>query len=156
MDAEERQDGTRKAKQGKDDLPFSVYVWLCRNFLTKGEIFGWAYLTMCWNLMSRTNNVAGAKVGHFSVLNDAIGVYLPKTKADQGHFLLFIGNYELVYKLNFVIVGDRSRKPIHVYANPKNPVICPVLALGCYLIINEYREDSLKIFLGGLFDLFKV
>ena len=28
MDAEERQDGTRKAKQGKDDLPFPVLIGL--------------------------------------------------------------------------------------------------------------------------------
>jgi hypothetical protein len=83
-DATERQNGTRRAKPGKEDMAFPVYVWLCRHFVTKGDAFSWAYLTICWNMMCRTNNVAGIKLDHLCLVGDAVGVYTPKTKADQG------------------------------------------------------------------------
>ncbi len=84
-DANERQQGTRKAKVGKEDLPFDVYQWLCCYFVENGDVFSWAYLTLCWNMMCRTNNVAGCKIPHLKRIGDALGVYTPKTKSDQGN-----------------------------------------------------------------------
>lgn len=86
-DAKEKQDGTRTAKTGKYDMPLPVYEWLCRYFLKKGDVFSWTYLVLCWNTMCRTNNIAGMKTSHLCIVEDAFGVYTPKTKADQGDYL---------------------------------------------------------------------
>ena len=29
--------------------------------------------------------------------------------------------------------GERKRDPIHIYANPDDPIVCPLNALGMYL-----------------------
>jgi hypothetical protein len=82
-EAQERQDGNRKAKEGKEEMPFVVYQWLCQDFFKRGDIFALTYLIWLWNLMCRTNNVAHMHVSHLSSFGDAIAVRLPKTKADQ-------------------------------------------------------------------------
>lgn len=79
-----RQNGERKAKEGKDNMPFELYVWICTAFLKEGNVFAWAYLTLCWNLMCRTNNAAGIHFTHMSWMGDCLGMVLPKTKTDQG------------------------------------------------------------------------
>jgi len=98
-DANEKQEGTRKAKEGKDDIPFAVYEWLCRYFIMDGDVFSWSYLVLCWNVMCRTNNVAGMKITHLAIVADALGVYLPKTKADQGIFAINLYFLRLYYNI---------------------------------------------------------
>ena len=48
--------------------------------------------------------------------NDSLVLYFSKTKGDQS--------------------GDKSGDPWQVYSNPKNPELCPVLALSKYLLSN--------------------
>ncbi|EKX30901.1 hypothetical protein GUITHDRAFT_47473, partial [Guillardia theta CCMP2712] len=42
--------------------------------------------------------------------------------------------------------GDKPRDPRRVYANPVYPEICPILALGIYLLC--YLPDELSLFPG--------
>ena len=61
--ASEKKAGERKSTEGKRELPFELHKWLCTYFVLQGKFFEWAYLTTCWNLMCRSNNVARAKPG---------------------------------------------------------------------------------------------
>lgn len=83
-DADMRKRGERKATQGKEPLPFEVYKWLALQFIKGNEIFAWAYLVICWNLMSRASDVAEINFSHLTWKNDSLGVYMPKLKNDQG------------------------------------------------------------------------
>jgi cellulose synthase/poly-beta-1,6-N-acetylglucosamine synthase-like glycosyltransferase len=86
-DAQLRQNGERKAKEGKSSMPFGLYRWLCCYFISKNKVFEWVYLTICWNLMCRTNNIANISLSHLSWFEDSLQVIVPKTKTDQGTLL---------------------------------------------------------------------
>jgi hypothetical protein len=45
--------------------------------------------------------------------------------------------------------GERPRDPRHVYANPYNPEICPILALGIYWMCCPFDAKSAKLFPGS-------
>ncbi|ETL32637.1 hypothetical protein L916_14808 [Phytophthora nicotianae] len=45
--------------------------------------------------------------------------------------------------------GDRPRDPQHVYANPLEPTICPILALGVYWSMFTFDQANGRFFLGG-------
>ena len=44
--------------------------------------------------------------------------------------------------------GDNATTGFHVFANPQNPHLCPVLALGAYLLLNPglLSEPGGKLF----------
>ena len=68
---------------------------------------------------------------------DRLHAYLPKSKADQ--------KQERV----------NSREPKHVYANPLNPAICPILSLAVLLNSKPgagLLNDNQKVFGGGIDD----
>jgi hypothetical protein len=71
-------------------MPFELYRWLCSYFLGQAKFFEWAYLTVCWNLMCRSNNVAAIRLSHLCWVEDSLAVALPQTKTDQGSLLLLI------------------------------------------------------------------
>ena len=60
--------------------------------------------------MCRTSNTKFLSLGRLQWRNDSLAVFFAKTKSDQG--------------------GERLKDPLHLYANPAMPEICPVLALG--------------------------
>ena len=128
-EAQERQDGLRPLNQGKDPMPHTLYVCLCEYFIRQGNVFAWAYLTMAWNSMCRTKSVAGILITHLEPLQDALGLFIPKSKADQ--------------------IGRRSKVPWHVFANPSDVRQCPITALGALLLLDELRNDDDALFLGG-------
>ena len=104
--------------EGKDPLSFSGYNLLCRTFLenngTNDEfIFAHAFLTLEWNLMCRADNLVSLNIAHTGWEDDSFLCNLAKCKHDQE--------------------GEGSKTPWHIYANPTNPFVCPVLALGLYL-----------------------
>ncbi|ETK79216.1 hypothetical protein L915_14904 [Phytophthora nicotianae] len=45
--------------------------------------------------------------------------------------------------------GDRPQDPRHVYANPLEPTICPILALGVYWSMFTFDQANGRFFLGG-------
>jgi hypothetical protein len=70
---------------------------------------------LSWNLACRCNNTARIKLAdvRWSESFDAFSIMFSTTKTDQ--------------------LGDASKYPRHIYANPFAPLICSVLALGVYL-----------------------
>ena len=39
--------------------------------------------------------------------------------------------------------------PKHMFANPRNPYICPIFALGMYTLCLERNQDPVEVFPGG-------
>jgi hypothetical protein len=85
------------------------------------------YMLLCWNLMSRASNVTRICFEHIEWHDDALTILFCTTKTDQG--------------------GDRTH-PRHIYANPFKPEICPILAMGVFLLVNEFGKDDVKLFSG--------
>ncbi len=86
-------------------------------------LFGFCMLTMSWNLLCRVSNAAGICISHLEWREDALGVFFAHMKNDQ--------------------TGERPRDPRHVYANPLMPDICPILALGIYLLCCPTKSGHL-------------
>ena len=105
--------------EGKQHMSFEVYNLMCE-ILSKGAntnnseyLFAHCYLVLEWNLMARSENVQSCHVNHIAWDNDSLLFYFPISKSNQG--------------------GENSHVPWHVYSNPFQPHLCPVLTLAKYL-----------------------
>ena len=118
---------------GKDPLSFGMYVFLCKQFLMRGKssefISAQCIITLSWSLMCRISNSIDVKHTHIEWSEDALTVYWAWMKNDQA--------------------GENPRDPRHVYANPLQPEICPILALGMYWLCFEFSTESNKLFPGS-------
>jgi hypothetical protein len=117
-------DGKMPVFEGKYHLTFDGYCLLA-NTLFKSEVtsqmlFGWPFLVLQWNLIARTATVSGMMMEHVGWEADSLLVSTPKHKGDQEGVKCF------------------SR---HLYANPLNPVICPVLALAILTFMRVMKHD---------------
>jgi integrase len=125
--------GDGRVKTGKDAMDFSLYRYLGKAFLKSGKCeccFGHCFLILCWNLMCRAGNLVSVCYSHMEWKNDALGIYFAHMKNDQ--------------------YGERPREPRHIYANPLMPEICPILALGLYLLCVPLEGGcNMKLFPGG-------
>lgn len=129
-EAEKKASGGVVVRAGKGKIPvqFSFLVALCTVFYELGENFGHLYAILCWNLMSRSKNVTFIHFAHLGWKDDALTILFCVTKTDQ--------------------TGDRMFDR-HVYANPLQPAICPILSLGLFLMIYEFSENTTLLFAGG-------
>lgn len=111
MRAEQRAQGDLPAQEGKAHVTADLYQNLARVLLKSGDVFLLAFVVLSWNLMVRVSNVADLRGSSLAFSNDSISICYVKHKADQ--------------------TGDRT-DPKHCYANPFNPSVCIVTALGLY------------------------
>jgi hypothetical protein len=131
--AELKQNGEMSMKEGKSPLSFEGYRFIAKTAISQPRdfmlgSFAWIFLLLCWNLMARCNSVGGIMYDHIGWEQDAMYVVFPTHKGDQE--------------------GDNSN-PKHVYANPNNPEICPILALAVYIWTIGYRRDDSRRTLFG-------
>jgi hypothetical protein len=120
--------GQGKVVTGKKPMEYSLYKVLSKSFLEYRDpeyVLGHFFLTVCWNLMCHASNAVNIHFSHLEWKEDALGVYFAQMENDQ--------------------TGERPCGPRHVYANPLDPSICPILALGLYLICfpNVLEESNL-------------
>ena len=114
--------------EGKLHLTFEGYRSLARAFFNAqpGQmLFAWPYLVLQWNIIARAASVASLMMEHVSWEADALLLTLPKHKGDQDGSNVFAR---------------------HLYANPADPVICPVLALAVVIFTRVLKYDA-----GGVF-----
>ena len=131
-----RLDGDLEDFEGKEPLGFFGYVILAKKFLscvqeTNSRASGennislgtmcWPYLILQWNLIARANSVSKICLSHLSWSGDSMVISIPKHKADQE--------------------GSR-RIDAHVYANPVNPALCPVLSMAVYILCFIVRREN--------------
>ena len=132
-----RRKGLIKCSEGKRPLLFQGLVMLCSLLLIqvptqRGQSswgtysFGWAFLTVMWSLMSRSDSIDQLTFHHFEWDGDCMKITEQSTKSDQGGEKIF---------------GK------HMYANPNNPTVCPILALAVALFMRP-QTGSMQVFIG--------
>jgi len=104
--------GDGKARMSVD-LYKSLCGWLLKYGTTDG-LFAHCFLTLTWNLACRSQNTSLIKLRDiiWSTCFDAFQVFFEHSKTDQ--------------------LGEESKYPRHLYANPLEPSICPVMSLTLY------------------------
>lgn len=134
--AKQTQAGMGKIQTGKEPLDFGLYCFLCENLINGtymdrigNTIFAHLFMTVTWNLMCRAKSTTTICWNHLAWSGDALQVFFCHTKTDQA--------------------GERPRDPRHVYANPINPSICPILSLGIFLLCYPQARDVPKVFSGN-------
>ena len=63
-------------------------------------------MIFCWNLIARSHSVSNIMLQHMDWRNDSLVVIFAKSKSDQ--------------------TGEGCANEKHVYANPINPIVCPI------------------------------
>ena len=117
--AVEKREVGLKLGEGKDKMGFETYQKMAELLFKAGgseNIFAHCFLVLEWNLMARADNIVYTHVAHMEWQDDSLVFYFAKTKGDQE--------------------GVNEKAPWHVYANPGNPYICPILALARYCCCN--------------------
>lgn len=123
-----KQRGEVPMMEGKCPMSFTGYRYIALKAVQATNdcmqnIFAWAYLVLCWNLMARSDNVGSLMLEHIGWVDDALTVTFVRMKGDQ--------------------IGAKMM-PRKVYANPVQPEICPVLALAVYMFTLGIRPPGAK------------
>jgi hypothetical protein len=94
------------------------------------QCFAWSYLTMSWNLIARSNMTGNIYLSNMCWVGDCLVVYYGIHKTDQE--------------------GVSSNYGRSVYANPKEPEMCPILALAVLTFCrgNRHAIDSIDLYEG--------
>jgi hypothetical protein len=126
--AEKKLNGEMKLKEGMSPITFTGYVFVATEAMKQRNdhhqaMFAHLFLLLCWNLMARSVSVGTIMLQHITWENDSLLVTTPKHKGDQE------GN---------------NCYPKHVYANPVNPIVCPVLSMAILLFSSGWRRDGAK------------
>ena len=121
-----------KLTEGKEHLPVVLYTALAHATLCSGKkisAFLHLVLVLSWNLGARVKNVLELCLAHFGWADDAAEIRYAQQKADQQ--------------------GESGAHIRHVYANPLNPAVCPILASGVFFLLNPKEEGDTKVFQGS-------
>lgn len=126
--ADKKLNGEMKIQEGKSPITFQAYNFVAKQALIKRSdhslgCFAHLFLILCWTLMARSVSVGTIMLDHISWESDALLISTPKHKGDQE------GN---------------NCYPKHVYANPDNPFICPVLSMAIHFFSGGWRRDGAK------------
>ena len=129
----ERMEGKMDSTQGKDVLTQVGYISLCVfAFASTSNQSAHLFLTLAWNLMTRSCNTAELRINHFSWGGDCIKVgWGGKQKSNQ------------TGEKGSTFFESQIR---HVYANPTNPYTCCFLALGIWVLSSVSMEKNSPLF----------
>lgn len=130
--AEETQSGNGRITTGKMPLPFDLYAELCQWMMEEGTsagTFAHLFLVLSWNLACRSSNTKTIHHHHMGWVDDAMKVYFAHMKNDQS--------------------GERPRDPRHMYANPFDCRVCPVLAVIMYFLVYPPSSSDSHLFPGS-------
>eukprot|EP00035_Acanthoeca_spectabilis_P035552 m.35272 g.35272 ORF g.35272 m.35272 type:complete len:407 (+) comp7426_c0_seq1:2055-3275(+) len=122
--AKEREDGTRKAKEGTDALPQGAMKYLAAFLVASNEpnaLFAWCFLLMAWSLCCRMDEANVIRTHALGWADDALTVMFYQSKMDKG--------------------GEKTNA-FHCYGNVDEPHACILTALASYLSVNQDRHTS--------------
>jgi len=131
--ADKKSRGVMAITEGKAPLSFSGYSHICRFLATLTPtpmfnwqliMFSWLFMVLCWNLIGRSNTVGSIMLQHMDMGGDCVKIKVPKHKGDQ--------------------TGEGMGNDKHVYANPYNPVICPMLSLAVFIFCKYRGADVVR------------
>lgn len=132
MTAEVRANGEETESEGKLPIDLMEFKSFARAAIASGtnpkdaRLYH-GYLILCWNLIARSSTVADLLWNNVGCLGDCITVLYEKGKTNQ---------------------DGMNKVPWHIYANPKDPLICSVLAIGLKLCTetDTFGDLPFKIF----------
>ena len=113
--AKAKKEGNLDEKQA-DPISFTLYRLILSWSLSQGNLLLWTWTQLQWNLMARSISIDPLSLHNISIGEDCLVIRHDSTKSDKE--------------------GERLHKK-HVYANPKDPMACPVLALGVWCCVNQ-------------------
>ena len=123
-------------KKGKDAMSVELYTKLCGwnlNWGTIDGVFCHSFLVLSWNLACRSNNTGDVYLYDINWVTyyDTFDIFFAHTKTDQ--------------------TGNNVKYPRYLFANPMNPLICPVFALSVYFscCCNSPLDIRLPLFPGS-------
>ena len=131
IDASDRAEGEEVVGEGKLPMSFKGYSMLANRAIhdvrsAKEALLIHPYLVLSWNLMARSSNIVGLLWNNIRWTEDCISVVYEKSKTNQ---------------------KGTKKTERHIYANPKNPSICPILALGLKLVSEtDFSQGPFKVF----------
>ena len=106
--SEKRERGI-KVKEGKEPMSFSCYKLTCELLVVEGTseaIFLLFWITLQWNLMSRSEVTEGVCFLQIRYENETLKVYFLRMKNDQ--------------------IGLNKDEAHHIYSNPLIPAVSPL------------------------------
>lgn len=123
--------GEVSSLEGKLPVTFETYRNLAKLALSASNsgneaIMAHSFVTLCWNLVARASIISDLLWNNIGWNGDCLTVLYEKGKCNQ----------------------DGSKKvPRHVFANPDDPIICPILALGLKLCCESYvSKETIRVF----------
>jgi hypothetical protein len=86
-----KQTGDMEMQEGKDPLSFIAYRMIAKKLAmlvddrdsTTAASFAWAFFTLQWNLLCRSESVTAILLDHIAWNNDSLVIFIPKHKGDQ-------------------------------------------------------------------------
>lgn len=106
-----------EVKQGNNSRNSNCGSW-------NESIFSWPFWLLLWNLMQRSETIANVQLEHISWKEDSLTIVIPQSKTDQ--------EGENIYHR-------------HIFANPLQPEICPILALATLIFSKNYIQVAREI-----------
>ena len=132
---EDDDNNNHNMKEGKEPMSVELYKKLLEWFLkynTVDGMFAHCFLVLSWNLACRVGNTSRIAFRHITWNQsfDSFSIAFSQTKTDQ--------------------YGQEAKYPRHLYSNPLNPLVCPVLSLSLYLssCFNTLQNSDNKLFPG--------
>ena len=134
-----RQRGLFKIEEGKRPFLMEGYQLLAKKLMKNipkerggtwaSCLFGWPFLLLLWNLMSRSDSVDKILLNHMDWKGDSLQIQEQGHKADQ---------------------AGENKYWKHVYANVYEPWICPILSLAVLIFTSGYRaaDERTQLFTG--------
>ena len=104
--------------EGKGHKSFKCYQKACQLLIEEGSpdsVFALCFLTMQWNLISRSEATEIMSFSQIIWENDHLKINFSKHKSVQ-----------------IVLNKEETR---HIYSNPKHPAVCPLRTLASYLLV---------------------
>jgi len=126
--ASARLDGTMKATEGKDAIDFRTYKELSRRAWSTKSVDDALFFVLAWNMSCRATSANSVNLSHIQWREDCLFLTIPKSKTTQ---------------------RGAQRGVDHafsVYANPFEPSICCVLALGVKVLCTTMVREGGCIF----------
>ena len=104
-----------------DPVPFRMHRAACKGFLESGQLMEYAWQSMEWNLMGRSQACENLTYESISVVDDALRIAPVGGKGDQ--------------------LAQRNTYK-HVYGNPYDLFACNSSALALYLMLDKVTDDN--------------
>jgi len=117
--------GEMSVKRGKDPLSFEAYCRIAEGMMKRRDVnsvVSHAVLTTMWNLMCRVGNAVSICKSHLQWSEDALLIYFAHEKTDH--------------------TQSKPGDPRHIYANPYQPAICPILSLGIFFLVVDVTSSA--------------